>query len=56
MNLPAKQKQTHREQTCGYQGGEEVGRDRFGSLGLAGNYSKYPVIKQNGKECTYMYN
>ena len=37
MNLSTKQKQanTHREQTCGCQGGEEVGEGWIGSLGLA---------------------
>ena len=37
MNLPTKQKQTHRhrEQTCGCQGGEGVVEEWIGSLGLA---------------------
>ena len=37
MNLSTKQKQTHRyrEQTCGCQGGGEVGEGGIGSLGLA---------------------
>ena len=32
MNVYAKQKQTHRygKQTCGYQRGEEEGRDKLG--------------------------
>ena len=36
-NISMKQKQTHRqrEQTCGCQGGEGVGEERIGSLGLA---------------------
>ena len=41
MNLSTKQKQTHRrrDQTCGYQGGGEVGEGWTGSLGLVdGNY------------------
>ena len=41
MNLPTKQKQIHRhrEQTCGCQGGGEVGERQTGSLGLAdGSY------------------
>ena len=35
MNVPVKQKQTHRhrEQTCGYQGGGWVEEDWIGSLG-----------------------
>ena len=38
MNLPTKQKQTHRrrEQPCGGQGGGQVGEGWTGSLGLAG--------------------
>ena len=42
MNLPTQQKQTqrHRKQTCGGQGGEELGEGWMGSLGLAdANYS-----------------
>ena len=37
MNLSTKQKQTHShsEQTCGFQGGGEVGTGWSGSLGLA---------------------
>ena len=37
MNLSMKQKHTHRhsEQTCGCQGGGEVGGEWIGSLGLA---------------------
>ena len=37
MNLSTKQKLTHRhrEQTCGCQGGGEVGEEWSGSLGLA---------------------
>ena len=37
MNLPIKEKQTHRhrEQTCGCQGREGVEEGRIGSLGLA---------------------
>ena len=35
-----KQKQTHREQTCGCQGRGGVGEGRIGSLGLA-NASYY---------------
>ena len=37
MNLPMKQKQTHRhrEQTCGYQRKGGVGEGRIGSFGLA---------------------
>ena len=37
MNLSMKQKRTHRhrEQTCGFQGGGEVGKGRIGNLGLA---------------------
>ena len=37
MNLSTKQKQihTHREQTCGYQGGKGVGKGWIGSWGLA---------------------
>ena len=36
INLPTKQKQTHRskEQTCGCQGGRWVGEGKIGSLGL----------------------
>ena len=36
MNMPMKQKQTHRhkEQTCGCQGGSRVRKERIGSLGL----------------------
>ena len=68
MNLSTKQKQIyrHREQTCGCQGGVEVGEGWIGSLGLTttniewlnnkvllystGNYIQYPGINQNGKE------
>ena len=37
MNLSTKQKQTcrHRGQTCGCQGGEKVGTEWIGNLGLA---------------------
>ena len=37
IDISTKQKQTHRyrEQTCGCQGGGEVGEGRKGSLGLA---------------------
>ena len=37
MNLSTKWKQTHRhrEQTCGCQGGEDLGEAWVGSLGLA---------------------
>ena len=37
MNVPNKQKQTHshRERTCGCQGGGEVGEGRIRNLGLA---------------------
>ena len=41
MNLPTKQRETHghREQICGCQGGEGLGKGGVGSLGLAGaNY------------------
>ena len=44
MNLSMKQKQTHRhrEQTCGCQGGREVGEGWIESLGLAdANYYIY---------------
>ena len=34
MNLTTKQKQTHREQTCGCQGGG-IRKGRTGNLGLA---------------------
>ena len=34
MNLSTKQKQTHREQTCGCQRGEGEGVGWMGSLGL----------------------
>ena len=66
MNLSTKQKQTHRhrEQTCGCQGGGEVGEFGIGRCKLlhlewinnkvlmysTGNYIKYPVINHNGKE------
>ena len=68
MNLFMKQKQTHRhrEQTCGCQGGEGVGRDGLGVWDYqmqtsiyrnnkvlvysTGNYIQYPVINYNGKE------
>ena len=33
MNLPTKQKQTHREQTCGCQGGGERVQDGLGVCG-----------------------
>ena len=37
MNISTRNKQTHRhrEQTCGYQGGEGVGEGRIGSLRIA---------------------
>ena len=35
INLSTKQKQTHREQTCGFQGGGGEGEGRTGSLELA---------------------
>ena len=37
INISTKQKQTqrHKEQTCGCQGGGQVGEGRIGSLGLA---------------------
>ena len=35
MTLFIKQKQTHKEQTCGCQGRGEVGEGVIGSLGLA---------------------
>ena len=37
VNTPTNQKQIHRhiEQTCGYQGGREVGEGWIGNLGLA---------------------
>ena len=35
MNLSMKQKQTHREHTCGCQGGEGVGKGRIESLELS---------------------
>ena len=35
VNLSMKQKQAHREQTCGCQGGKGVGEGWIGSLGLA---------------------
>ena len=34
MNLSMKQKQTHREQTCGCQGGSGVGEGQTGNLAL----------------------
>ena len=34
MTLSTKQKQTHRGQTCGCQGGGAEGQVRFGSFGL----------------------
>ena len=48
MNLPMKQKQTHRhrEQTCGCPGGREEGWT--GSLGLADAASIYRMDKQQG--------
>ena len=35
VNLSMKQKQTHREQTCGCQGGVRWGKGWSGSLGFA---------------------
>ena len=52
MNRYTKQKQTHRyrEQTCGCQGGGEMGEGWIGSLGLADeNYwvdQKVPLVFQ----------
>ena len=45
-----KQKQTHRhrEQTCGCQGGQGVGKGRIGSLGLAEATIIYRMDKQQG--------
>ena len=35
MNLSMKQNQGQREQTCGWQGGSAMGKERMPSLGLA---------------------
>ena len=35
INLFTKQTHRHREQTCGFQGGGEMGKGGTGSLGLA---------------------
>ena len=45
INLPTKQKQTHRhrEQTCVCQGGGAVGEGRIRSLGLAD--ANYYILK-----------
>ena len=65
MNISTKQKQTHRhrEQTCGWGGGEgwECGTSRGKLLDTGwinnkvllhskGSYSQYPWINHNGKE------
>ena len=40
MNLATKQKTTHRhrKETCGFQGGEELGKGQIRSLGLVDAY------------------
>ena len=63
MNLYMKQKQSqrHRKQTCGCQGGGEVGEGRYRLLYIGwikskvllystGNCIQYPVINHNGIE------